>query len=289
MLWSDPDKDTRFWGSNDRGVSFTFGEQVVSRFLQQQNFDLICRAHQVVEDGYEFFARRQLVTIFSAPNYCGEFDNAGAMLSLNEQLMCYFHVIQPIKKKIRYTYSARVLEIDNINGQNFRKYHSKNDRDENDGPLQKHKQKSRNVNQMLQEQKHLEKEKEQEEQQNRKHEKQKSNQQQEKRHHKIQNFHHKQTQGQKDLQKEEKNYVNKNHPQQELKEHHIQKQEDMNKGKHLTEQKQKQDICTDQQTRQEQMPQTFLKQSTEDRKNSRPQDHKEEEKEYENKTSCVTS
>jgi serine/threonine-protein phosphatase PP1 catalytic subunit len=48
----------------------------------------------VVEDGYEFFARRQLVTIFSAPNYCGEFDNAGAMLSLNEQLMCYFHVIQ---------------------------------------------------------------------------------------------------------------------------------------------------------------------------------------------------
>jgi serine/threonine-protein phosphatase PP1 catalytic subunit len=48
----------------------------------------------VVEDGYEFFARRQLVTIFSAPNYCGEFDNAGAMLSVNEQLMCQFHVIE---------------------------------------------------------------------------------------------------------------------------------------------------------------------------------------------------
>ena len=29
------------------------------------------------EDGYEFFAKRQLVTLFSAPNYCGEFDNAG--------------------------------------------------------------------------------------------------------------------------------------------------------------------------------------------------------------------
>jgi serine/threonine-protein phosphatase PP1 catalytic subunit len=48
----------------------------------------------VVEDGYEFFARRQLVTIFSAPNYCGEFDNAGAMLSVNEELMCNFHVIE---------------------------------------------------------------------------------------------------------------------------------------------------------------------------------------------------
>lgn len=32
---------------------------------------------KVVEDGYEFFAKRQLVTLFSAPNYCGEFDNAG--------------------------------------------------------------------------------------------------------------------------------------------------------------------------------------------------------------------
>jgi serine/threonine-protein phosphatase PP1 catalytic subunit len=48
----------------------------------------------VVEDGYEFFAKRQLVTIFSAPNYCGEFDNAGAMMSVNEELMCFFHVIK---------------------------------------------------------------------------------------------------------------------------------------------------------------------------------------------------
>jgi serine/threonine-protein phosphatase PP1 catalytic subunit len=48
----------------------------------------------VVEDGYEFFAKRQLVTIFSAPNYCGEFDNAGAMMSVNAELMCFFHVIK---------------------------------------------------------------------------------------------------------------------------------------------------------------------------------------------------
>lgn len=46
----------------------------------------------MVEDGYEFFAKRQLVTLFSAPNYCGEFDNAGAMMSVDETLMCSFQV-----------------------------------------------------------------------------------------------------------------------------------------------------------------------------------------------------
>ena len=47
---------------------------------------------QVVEDGYEFFAKRQLVTLFSAPNYCGEFDNAGGMMSVDDTLMCSFQV-----------------------------------------------------------------------------------------------------------------------------------------------------------------------------------------------------
>ena len=63
LLWSDPDKDIQVrypvgadltvqgWSENDRGVSFTFGPDVVSRFLQKHDMDLICRAHQVVEDG----------------------------------------------------------------------------------------------------------------------------------------------------------------------------------------------------------------------------------------------
>lgn len=91
-MWSDPDKDITGWSENDRGVSFTFGPDVVSRFLQKHDMDLICRAHQVVEDGYEFFSKRQLVTLFSAPNYCGEFDNAGAMMSVDESLLCSFQV-----------------------------------------------------------------------------------------------------------------------------------------------------------------------------------------------------
>lgn len=56
---------------------------------------------QVVEDGYEFFADRQLVTIFSAPNYCGEFDNAGAMMSVDETLMCSFQILKPAEKKTK--------------------------------------------------------------------------------------------------------------------------------------------------------------------------------------------
>ena len=45
-----------------------------------------------MEDGYEFFADRHLVTIFSAPNYCGEFNNAGAMMSIDKDLVCSFQV-----------------------------------------------------------------------------------------------------------------------------------------------------------------------------------------------------
>mmetsp|Transcript_27913 Transcript_27913/g.71300 ORF Transcript_27913/g.71300 Transcript_27913/m.71300 type:complete len:346 (+) Transcript_27913:54-1091(+) len=101
LLWSDPDKDVSGWGENDRGVSYTFGADIVSKFLDDHDLDLICRAHQVVEDGYEFFAKRQLVTVFSAPNYCGEFDNAGAMMSVDDTLMCSFQILKPAEKRHR--------------------------------------------------------------------------------------------------------------------------------------------------------------------------------------------
>lgn len=65
-----------------------------------------CLVLQVVEDGYEFFANRQLVTIFSAPNYCGEFDNAGAMMSVDETLMCSFQVLKPAEKKPKFTFGS---------------------------------------------------------------------------------------------------------------------------------------------------------------------------------------
>jgi serine/threonine-protein phosphatase PP1 catalytic subunit len=99
FLWADPDKDIKGWVENDRGVSFVFGPDVVNDFLQKHDLDLVVRAHQVVEDGYEFFASRQLITLFSCPNYCGEFDNAGAMMIVDDTLMCSFKVLKPVKKR----------------------------------------------------------------------------------------------------------------------------------------------------------------------------------------------
>ena len=73
LLWSDPAEMEQDWEANERGVSYCFGKRVIMQFLADHDFDLICRAHMVVEDGYEFFNDRVLVTVFSAPNvsfYC---------------------------------------------------------------------------------------------------------------------------------------------------------------------------------------------------------------------------
>lgn len=63
----------------------------------------------MVEDGYKFQANRQLVTIFSAPNYCGEFDNAGAMLVVRDDLVCSFKVMRPNSHKHRLEEEAADL------------------------------------------------------------------------------------------------------------------------------------------------------------------------------------
>lgn len=101
LLWSDPDKTIykQNWGVNERGISCTFGPEVVKDFLTKHNMDLIVRAHQVVEDGYEFFAGRKLVTVFSAPNYCGEFNNNGGVMYVDEDLKCHFKLIKPFNSK----------------------------------------------------------------------------------------------------------------------------------------------------------------------------------------------
>ncbi|OTB04487.1 hypothetical protein M426DRAFT_58578 [Hypoxylon sp. CI-4A] len=96
LLWSDPADMEADWEANERGVSYCFGKKVITDFLATHDFDLVCRAHMVVEDGYEFFNDRVLVTVFSAPNYCGEFDNWGAVMSVSSELLCSFELLKPL-------------------------------------------------------------------------------------------------------------------------------------------------------------------------------------------------
>lgn len=63
LLWSDPDKDIDGWGENDRGVSFTFGEDIVSQFLSKHDLDLICRAHQVSHEMFELYTYNYFIFI----------------------------------------------------------------------------------------------------------------------------------------------------------------------------------------------------------------------------------
>ncbi|ORX54997.1 serine/threonine-protein phosphatase PP-Z [Hesseltinella vesiculosa] len=95
LLWSDPSDNVDVWEDNERGVSYCFGKKVINEFLAKFDLDLVCRAHMVVEDGYEFFNDRTLVTVFSAPNYCGEFDNFGAIMSVSTELLCSFELLTP--------------------------------------------------------------------------------------------------------------------------------------------------------------------------------------------------
>lgn len=96
LLWSDPTDTPNEWEDNERGVSYCFGKSAINKFLTKFEFNLVCRAHMVVEDGYEFFNDRTLVTVFSAPNYCGEFDNWGAVMSVSEELLCSFELLKPL-------------------------------------------------------------------------------------------------------------------------------------------------------------------------------------------------
>jgi serine/threonine-protein phosphatase PP1 catalytic subunit len=117
LLWSDPSETATDWEDNERGVSYCFGKAIIHEFLNRHDFDLVCRAHMVVEDGYEFFNERTLVTVFSAPNYCGEFDNFGAVMSVNEELLCSFELLKPldasmIKQQLQQSKSKRRLTYD---------------------------------------------------------------------------------------------------------------------------------------------------------------------------------
>uniref|UniRef100_A0AC34F1Q9 Serine/threonine-protein phosphatase n=1 Tax=Panagrolaimus sp. ES5 TaxID=591445 RepID=A0AC34F1Q9_9BILA len=94
LTWADPDPQVKGFEESPRGAARIFGPDALKEFCNTLGLELIIRAHQVVEDGYEFFADKMLVTIFSAPNYCGQFENSGCVLNISRDLVCSFNIFR---------------------------------------------------------------------------------------------------------------------------------------------------------------------------------------------------
>lgn len=99
LLWSDPTENDSVEGlrPNARGPGLvTFGPDRVMEFCNNNDLQLIIRAHECVMDGFERFAQGHLITLFSATNYCGTANNAGAILVLGRDLVVVPKLIHPL-------------------------------------------------------------------------------------------------------------------------------------------------------------------------------------------------
>lgn len=65
--------DTQGWGVSPRGAGYLFGSDVVAQFNAANDIDMICRAHQLVMEGYKWHFNETVLTVWSAPNYCYRF------------------------------------------------------------------------------------------------------------------------------------------------------------------------------------------------------------------------
>ncbi|CAD8156104.1 unnamed protein product [Paramecium pentaurelia] len=86
MLWSDPEQDLEGWAKNNRGAGVQFGKKVVDQFNHINELILIGRSHQLIMEGYRYEFKKQLVTVWSAPNYCYRCGNKGCIMILDENL-----------------------------------------------------------------------------------------------------------------------------------------------------------------------------------------------------------
>jgi len=85
LLWSDP-KATAGRGPSNRGVALSFGPDVTNNFLKKNNLDYVIRSHECRAEGYQVDHDGKCITVFSAPNYCDQIGNKGAVIVLNADL-----------------------------------------------------------------------------------------------------------------------------------------------------------------------------------------------------------
>ncbi|GFP57774.1 putative serine/threonine-protein phosphatase C22H10.04 [Trichoderma asperellum] len=88
----DPDPDRDEFSLSPRGAGYTFGAQVVKKFLAVNNMSHILRAHQLCQEGYQVLYDDRLSTVWSAPNYCYRCGNMASVLEVNTQGERFFNV-----------------------------------------------------------------------------------------------------------------------------------------------------------------------------------------------------
>lgn len=98
LLWSDPD-DRNGWGISPRGAGFTFGQDISEQFNHKNGLNLVSRAHQLVMAGYNWSHEQNVVTIFSAPNYCYRCGNQAAIMEVDEALNKNFLQFDPAPRR----------------------------------------------------------------------------------------------------------------------------------------------------------------------------------------------
>lgn len=87
LVWSDPEErlTSAPWQVSPRGAGFLFGARVTDEFAATNRLELVARAHQLVMEGKQYhFPNRNLVTVWSAPNYCYRCGNVAAVLTLGD-------------------------------------------------------------------------------------------------------------------------------------------------------------------------------------------------------------
>lgn len=101
-MWSDPEDFVEAWSPSPRGAGYIFGGKATLEFNQINGLDLVCRSHQLVEEGYKYmFDEKSLVTVWSAPNYCYRCGNIAAILSLDENLGREFKIFKDVPESAR--------------------------------------------------------------------------------------------------------------------------------------------------------------------------------------------